>query len=186
MWIILVLAVVFVVVIASDNAKVNARKTALQKQHDQIKNSGIHVTREYVKMYTDSTLVYRFIVDDENKNICLLTTEDGQNRSVKKIPYSDITGCQLKENIGTHKGGLGRAVAGDAIAGGAGAVVGAITTPEFVNSLRVVISLRDVAHPLYEIPLLFFPARRDSGEYAAAVDFGEKIKATVDAILAKK
>ncbi|MEN2467987.1 SHOCT domain-containing protein [Ornithinibacillus sp. JPR2-1] len=104
-----------------------------------------HEVSKYLEVFNATKYIGKFIeFDDDNKLIMI---------SPKKKPriyrYKDISSFELLENgESVTKGGLGRALVGGALFGGAGAVVGGVTAKrknkEIVDSLRIKISLKDI------------------------------------------
>lgn len=103
------------------------------------------------------------------------------------ILYKNITGYELLDD-GTlvSSGGLGRAVVGGVIAGGAGAVVGAITgrkTKEMSENLRVRIYVKGMSKLYYDVPLLCAKVNKDGGMYKSSFRDGKAICAKLDSVI---
>lgn len=122
------------------------------------------------------------IVDDENKNIHLFY----MNNPEIVIPYSKIMGCEVYQN-GTIIGGVKRAIVGGAIAGGAGAIVGALTTGKKEYSIGLKISQNDLQNPEIILPMIDpatdGEAAKDAKLYQEAVNFANEVVATMNVIM---
>ncbi|WP_440896256.1 hypothetical protein ACS127_17300 [Amphibacillus sp. Q70] len=85
--------------------------------------------------------------------------------------YNDVVAIELLEDGQTQvKGGIGRALVGGALAGGAGAIVGAVTrkSKDVCNSLKVKVTTRDINKPAVFITFLDKKTKKDSSAYKKA------------------
>lgn len=91
--------------------------------------------------------------DDEKKQILIPTSDQSHI-----FNYSDIVGFELMEDGEVLvEGGVGRAIIGGALFGGAGAVVGAVTGREnkkYCDSLKVKLTVNDMSQPAVYITFL--------------------------------
>lgn len=107
-------------------------------------------------------------IDENNKRWCVYS---GQlHKKMGKIhKYSDIVSFELLEDDAViAKGGLGRAVVGGALFGGVGAIVGGVTggkAQTVCSSLRIKITLNDMAAPTEYITFIGGRLRKDSFSY---------------------
>ena len=96
--------------------------------------------------------------------------------------YDDIVGFEYLENGNstTQKGGVGRAVTGGLLFGGAGAIVGSVTgsksTANTISSMRIKISVKNDDYPLVLIDIL-----KDGSIRPESSIYSEKLK-TVERI----
>lgn len=122
--------------------------------------------------------------DDNNKQWILLDGLFGKRISQKVYDYRDIVSFELLEDGETvTKGGLGRAIAGGALLGGVGAVVGGVTgkkkTKNIVNSLLLKITLNDINNPSVYIQLIRSKTKTDSFTYRSTYKFAQDILSTL-------
>lgn len=75
----------------------------------------------------------------------------------------------LEDGETVSQGGLGRALAGGALFGGAGAVVGGVTGKKkskgVCTSLRVKVTLKDINNPVAYVDFITFRAKKDGFSY---------------------
>lgn len=106
--------------------------------------------------------------DDKNKRFLILG-----HKEFHVINYSDVTSFELIKNGDViTSSGLGRAVAGGVLFGGAGAVVGAVTgkgkEKDYCNSLKIKINTKNPDHSSYYINFLNKRVKEGSSEYSIA------------------
>lgn len=76
---------------------------------------------------------------------------------------------------------------GGVLAGGAGAIVGAITAKQFVTSFQVIIYKSDIKSPSVVLTLINQKTEMQNNFlYSSAVYFANKINASIKAIIAQK
>jgi len=108
--------------------------------------------------------------DDNRKKWLILSAVLGKRDKSKVYNYSDIVDFELLEDgESVTQGGLGRALVGGVLFGGAGAVVGGVTgkrkNKEVCNSLKVKVTLRDINNPVVYISFLSAATKKDSFTY---------------------
>ena len=120
----------------------------------------------------------RFMVDEQAKVVLL--------SKMGKLPlvtsFDKIIGCEIKEN-NIVTGGIGRAVVGGILAGGAGSIVGATTAKKYVDLYDIIIYTNDIQTPQIIIDLINSKELTDSANYINAVNFADKVNATIKAII---
>lgn len=104
--------------------------------------------------------------------------------------YTDLISYELiMDEDSVSSGGLGRAVVGGALLGGAGAIVGGVTgkkkTKRIVNSMAVKLTVNDVDNPLLIIPLITKKTKTKSKDYKRAETEAHQILATLELITRK-
>ena len=105
---------------------------------------------------------------------------------VKVIKFSDLIRCEtIQDNSTIFSGGIGRAVIGGILAGGAGAVVGATTrsSQNVVSDMRINIITNNIAEPLLTIKLIDSQVERNSPIFKQVIEFAEKVQATMESII---
>lgn len=106
--------------------------------------------------------------DDKNKRFLILDYDE-----FHIINYSDVASFELIKNGDViTRSGLGRAIAGGVLFGGAGAVVGAVTgkgkEKDYCNSLKIKINTKNPDHSSYYINFLNKRVKERSSEYSIA------------------
>jgi len=145
---------------SNEREKINDKKKeevgdASQERYKLIQDNGFTITKKFESRFANR--LSTVIIDDEKKFVIF---------DLKPVPYENIINAELlsreyQTNTTTtdKSNGIGRAVAGGIIAGGAGAIVGAATTKGTATTntstnltytgIRVFLS--DVECPLLEI-----------------------------------
>lgn len=108
--------------------------------------------------------------DDNQKKWLILSPILGKRDKSNVYKYSDIDDFELLEDgESMSQGGLGRALVGGALFGGAGAVVGGVTgkrkNKEVCNSLKIKITLRDINNPVVYIAFLNTATKKEGFIY---------------------
>ena len=98
------------------------------------------------------------------------------------IDFSDLIGDEIVVD-NEVVGGISRAVVGGVLAGGAGAIVGAMTAKKHIMSYKVVIYKRDLGNPKTEMQLISKKTTSKDKYYLNAVEFSNNISATIKAII---
>ncbi len=181
---VIILIIVAIVVAYYDVEKNSKKRDEFQKiKEESINDKGIVKSVEYEWSDSLGGKYYGFIADDVNKNVYISNKLDID--SMECIPYKKILGFETTSDF--HKeGGVGRAITGGVLAGGAGAVVGAQTAKEKTQSYKAIIYLDDVSKPKYEMEFLGFlrEATYKSPDYVKAVEFTSNVNAVIKAIVA--
>lgn len=128
-----------------------------------------------------SEIVYkriRVIIDEPNKIFYISEYGD----SFYAIPFSEIIGCEILTDSEVT-GRVGRAIVGGMIAGDVGAVVGAATAKKQISSYTIRIYRKNIQRPTYEIPLIRVKIATEAEQYKNAVNFADKINASIKAII---
>ena len=156
-------------------------KSAIENTAQTIKKENIIVSKE---LNYSVLLVQKmhFVVDDTNKKVHIFY----MNNPKIEIPYEKIMGCEIYQN-GTVVGGVNRAIAGGLIAGGAGAVVGAITPKKKEQSIGLRFSQNDLQHPEIVFSLIDPYTDGESAKNAKlcqeAINFANEVVATIKVII---
>lgn len=108
----------------------------------------------------------------------------------KVIHFENIVECEIVENSNVmESGGIGRALVGGVIAGGAGAIVGANTrkSKNIVSNLSIRIVTNEIDDPLYNLALITYQIDINKPLYAnlykVAMQFANNVYATIQAII---
>ncbi len=154
--------------------------------HAQDQVSGKYIDGDAINYKkTGAYFSKEFRIDAQNKQIAL---SDTFKMAIVIIPFKDILECKVVEDNATiMEGGVGRALVGGLLAGGAGAIVGATTrsSKNVVNSLEIQIITDEVSDNLKKMKLITKEIPRDSTTYADATDFAQKVNASIISILKK-
>lgn len=154
----------------------------------------INKTLEYRKFKTTKKIeyldnlshlpIFQLRIDTDNKQFAICKTNPYKKIDIFK--FSDIIECEIIEDSNTiMKGGLGRAIVGDVLAGGVGAIVGAITrkSKNVTNSLQIRLVTNNITASLYPLDLITSETKKDSTEYKNIMQFANNVYATVTSII---
>ena len=105
----------------------------------------------------------------------------------KWYPFSDLVSYDLLEDDAlVTSGGVGQALIGGAVFGGAGAIAGAVTGKRIqkkrIDSLYIKVTLNTFDTPCVLIPLITKPTKTNSKEYQVAFEEAHKILSVLDVI----
>lgn len=146
----------------------------------------------------DSYLSRYIIVDEQTGTVVFpRVTAKGADIHIlaspvrKEYSFDDIVGCELIENgSAVTKGGLGAAIAGGMLFGGAGAITGGIVgkkkTETVCKDLRVKVTLRDLSKPAIFIDFLQSPAKTSSSQYLKAQETAQKLVSVLQNICSRQ
>ena len=176
-FVIILIGIVIIVSVSLVFSKKKSSTPDVNRIDDVIRANGITVSNGYEYNGLDS--FYRIAIDDNKKKLCIFD----KNADSVILDYVGIIGCETIEDS-EITGGVGRAIIGGAIAGGAGAVVGAITAKRRISSYKIIIYTNNITNPIETITLIEKETRTDSAEYKEARWFSENINGTIRAILA--
>lgn len=176
---IFIIAIVLGVILVSNNGKVQ-EETKI-KQNQQLSEKGIVKSVEYMFKNSFNDRMFRYIVDNEHKNVCLCRQGFA---NIECIPFSKITGFEVLTDSQVT-GGIGRAIVGGVLAGEVGAIVGAQTAKKKINNYTVVIYVEDINRPKYEMVLINREAKTNDPDYLDAVKFSNNINASIKTIISQ-
>ena len=134
--------------------------------------------------YTDAMDKCCLCVDESKQEIVIFKTYYGSYIRPKTthISFDDIIKCEIDEDGAViEAGGVGRAIVGSLIAGGAGAIVGAVTrsSKQICSSMNVRIYTTNVSNPQLIIPLIKTEVKRSERKYLDAHAKAKEIYAIV-------
>lgn len=123
--------------------------------------------------------------DEEKKKWALLSPFKGKVQQVYN--YEDIVDFELLEDGNSvASGGLGRALVGGALFGGTGAIVGGVTgkkkTKEFCSSLRLKVTINNMANPVVYINFIETKIKKDGHNYKIISDAAQECLSTFQLI----
>lgn len=186
-FVILIIVVGLVAHFAFDAPKIKEQKNEQrQREAEYITKNNITISAEYRyenENYTNdidwsNSVYYRYIADGKHKKVYIF----GKIGERIEIPFSEIIGCEVLSDSQTV-GGIKRAIVGGVLAGDTGALVGAMTAKPHITSYKVVIYRSDIQYPTVEIILIKTKTATKSKDYTSAVDFSQKILASIKAIM---
>lgn len=182
MWYILIFVVFLVLGMASalgENKK--GTKNAIERQNTIIETKKIHMSKDigYTVAYKQKL---RFVVDDSNKMVHFFTAHNQYD-----IPYDQLMGCELNYN-GEIVGQTKRAIVGSILAGGTGAIIGALTAKKEEAHIMLKVFQNSISNPLICFELLNASedgplCAKDEGAKQQAVEFANEVIATINVIL---
>ena len=147
-------------------------------QDNYIKRNEISSTTEYEYVNASKSVIIRYIVDNENKNIILFN----HNSTPEIFPFAEIIGCEILTDS-EITGGVGRAIVGGVLAGGVGAVVGSTTSKKHITTYQVVIYRENIANPQEIINLINTPTKTYDADYKNALIFATAVNSSIKAIV---
>lgn len=111
--------------------------------------------------------------DDDQKKWLVLSEVLGSRKKSTVYNYSDIIDFELLEDgESVAQGGLGRALVGGALFGGAGAIVGGVTGKRkqkgVCNSLEIKVTVNDMNNPAVFIKFITSPTKRNGFLFKSA------------------
>lgn len=183
-WIVLVVFVIAVLIalaVSADNGKKLQQERS--DQDEFMRQNGITKSVDYKWQNTMNSHSYRFIADEKAHIIYIGCGVKGSK--LEEIPYEKIIGFEILEDS-QIVGGIKRAIVGGALAGGAGAIVGAQTAnKKAVSSLKAVIYREDVTNPQYTFYFISSKTKVTDSDYTSAKRFAGDINAVIKAIVSK-
>lgn len=190
----IILIVVIIVVIGIVQVTVNGPQVQGMKDANQSAMDKYYTEKRVVvtSKYSYENEYYRNNISYENGISCQFVV-DGQNKKVHifrnatptlEIPFGNIIGCEIFCDSETA-GGVGRAVVGGMIAGGSGAVVGAVTAKKHIMSYKIIIYCSTLEMPNVEIVLIKEKTETKHSNYKDAVEFANKVNASIKAIISQ-
>ncbi|WP_453992181.1 SHOCT domain-containing protein [Bacillus nitroreducens] len=125
--------------------------------------------------------------DDNQKKWLVLSPVLGKRDKSIVYNYSDIIDFELLEDDESiASGGLGRALVGGALFGGAGAIVGGVTgkkkTKGICTSLKIKVTVRDMNNPVVYIPFLNSKTKKDGWIYKSVFKLAHECLSTFQLI----
>ena len=156
-----------------------APKTENNNYYNYKEQNNITATNEFSFQSTSQGTAARFVVDNNQKRIIVSSAE-----AITEIPYDEVAGCEIFTNSAVS-GGIGRAFVGGAIAGDTGAIIGAATAKEKIQSYKIVIYRNNIQTPSITISLIVSETKTDSFDYHNATKFATNVNASIKAIIAQ-
>lgn len=146
------------------------------------------INKENKNKFKVTNKIGNYIHLDENSKLIAFPTTYGKGENAPIYAYNEIIGCDvLEDGESISKGGLGRAVAGGLLFGGVGAIVGGVTgskkTKQIIKSMKVKITVRNIANPTVYIPLIITETKSSSFVYSTAKSNAEQIVSLINVIL---
>lgn len=187
LFIILIIVVGLVVHFAVDAPNIQQQKDALeQTQTNYLKEKGVLITKIYEyanQAYLNNIsfskgIAVKYIVDSSNRNIYIC----GKDGIRVEIPFSEIIGCEVLSDSKVV-GGIKRAIVGGMLAGDTGALIGTMTAQPHIMSYKIVIYRSNIQEPTTEIALINEKTSTKNSDYVEAVDFAQKVLASIKAIV---
>lgn len=183
---VVIIFVVGIIVSVQDSAKkdeeikikVDASRKRVAKELDQ---ANFNSSKE-IYLTLDS-ISPKMKIDTKSKRVAVL---DYYKDKVDIIPFQNLIECQvIEDNETVLSGGVGRAVVGGVIAGGAGAIVGAATrkSKSVTNNMSLKIITSDINNSLIVIPILETATKRDSEKYKKAWSTAQNAHAIIVSII---
>lgn len=132
---------------------------------------------------------FKAYFDDRKREVAFVQRQQisPKRENYVVISYKNIIGYEVLDDGRTvHSGGLGRAVVGGVLAGGAGAVVGAVTgrkTKDMSENMRIKITVKNMSKPAFYVPVLTGKYKKSGSFYRQAEREAHDICAKLDSVL---
>lgn len=179
-----------------------AREQAKKEKEEEEKQLIIKQNNEIHERFKPTRQIRNnLFIDDTNKLFAIQNKISGKIKLDTPIfRFSELKDYEIlednqtvsKTNIETKKHGLGRAVVGGLMFGGAGAVVGGLTgktkgksttiSEEYCNKMQVKITTTDIKNPILYITLISFNTQRNSAIYKTALKEVNQISEMLESI----
>jgi len=176
----LAIIIIVIIVMVAVTVKQLGRQSKYKPVLDEYIKNNINVTN-VIKLKTVSR-DYSLYVDEPGEQLLFVDMQRCQNRLFK---FSEIIGFELRED-GRSTNGVGRAVAGGLMFGGTGAIVGAVTQKEMIDSVCIVLYLDDLANPEWIIKLNDCKLNKNSSEYRQISAFSNQFGAIIKLIISRR
>ena len=174
--IVLLVGLIVWAVIAGQQQK-EKREDNLHVLHDHLRQIGFVISNSFKWGYLE------VVVDTQHQMFEIL---DSKNCKYNHFDFREIVDCETIEdgNI-IASGGVGRAIVGGLLFGGAGAIVGAATrkSKAVITHLAVKITRSDISNPLFMVNLINGQTETNSGTYLQAKAFADQLQATCTSII---
>ncbi|MBW8350731.1 SHOCT domain-containing protein [Bacillus sp. IITD106] len=171
---------------AGFNLSTNTKKMTVENVHSAIQAKKDNANE--LANFNPTKKIGSFVeFDDDKKQWLILSSFLGKRNKSTVYNYSDIIDFELLEDgESIASGGLGRALVGGALFGGAGAVVGAVTgkkkTKGVCSSLRLKITVNDMNNPAVYINFLETNTKKDGFVYKTMVQQAQECLSTFQLI----
>ncbi len=177
LWIIFIAAIPIVIIYF--NSKNKANRASEKFNNDKwLEQNNYHPSVDFSYESIMHDISARFMVDEHEKVVLI----SFMSSSSIVIKFSDIIGCAIREDSRVS-GGIGRAVVGGVLAGGAGAIVGASTAKRQIESYEIAIYTNSINSPEVSIKLINTKERTDGINYKNAVNYGNRVNSTIKVII---
>lgn len=159
------------------------RSSWLKRRVEYRVKNNINATQRYMYNTCEKDIDVDFILDEKQKSVF---ASDSTGYFIK-IPFDEIAGCETIIN-NQSSGGIGRAVAGGILAGGAGAIIGAVTAKQRVNSYKLIIYRKNIDSPKFIYNLIKNSSDtqiENNLNVKEATEFSQNVTACIKAIIAQ-
>ena len=175
---VIVLVIIWAVIKRRDKKTEASQKTEDQEKilriyngsSDYIQKKGVTISKEYTYYYEKDLPFARIVIDDIKKRVYAFPVD----AVIYTMPYNIIMNCDVNVDSVTRSTGVENAIKGGILAGGAGAIVGALTAKDDVTikSVSLVFELDDLNLPKVVVPLTL----RGQGNYDNITKFVNDVK----------
>lgn len=181
-WVILIFVGAIVITFYQTSSNDEKRKSTTVENTNWMSQNDFKSTAEikyYDSAYSNGCTIY---IDENKRQLMISNVLTGSRRT---LDFSDILGMEVVEDD-VRTNGVGRAIVGGALFGGAGAIVGSNTGKKTVRTVKIVFYLKNISSPKYEIVFSHSNnIKSDSPTYKSIMQFVSRVDATVRAIIAQ-
>lgn len=179
-WFIIMIVVILLVMAGAADKSYKEKISNMEGGLEKLFNDNNFSKSAEIKL-DDITYGYRIYIDENGKKLLIINTNTLQN---KFINFDDIIGMDvIEDGVGTN--GVGRAIIGGVLFGGAGAIVGSNTGKKVVKNVKIVIYLNSISEPEYDMIINTEKIKMDSRMYKPKIEFIRRLNATIKAILSQ-
>lgn len=150
-----------------------------------------HIKFEGLKGYDEKKEIH-IILDNESKKIVFCNMRqsfEGTRNTIQIVNTDDIIKCEILEDNSTiMEGGVGRALVGGVLAGGAGALVGSTTrkSSNITSSLKLRVITKDIKNHLIVLEFINNNLNRDSERYKSVFETVQEMYSLLISVTTKK
>ncbi len=177
-----------------------------KRQKAQEQNNREKKSKEFSLDFTTTKKIGSFIAFDNDRkkwaklykgsalevNQSAIGISNSTNTTIEEVyNYDDIVNFELLEDgESVASGGLGRALVGGILFGGAGAIVGGVTgrkkTKEICNSLRLKVTVDNIDEPVVYIDFIDTPLKRSNDIFKGIAEMAQESLSTFQLICDKR
>lgn len=160
-----------------ERGQTNIKVKEIEERIKASQNANVEIEQE-LEQFVITKQIGNFVAfDEEKEQWALLSSFLGKVKEVYN--YSDIVNFELLEDGNSvASGGLGRALVGGILFGGAGAIVGGVTgrkkTKGVCSSLRLKVTIDNMANPVVYINFIETKMKKDGFSYKTIAESAQE------------
>lgn len=206
---VVLLCIIFMCLVIGDKVQANPDNDKTKRKNEHLSFHGIVKCDVEYTFKNPALSDIQYIVDLTVNRICIITDSNSKIAAIHELRKSspelslaeakevidkgtaysldlgEVSGVEIIEDSEVI-GGVGRAIVGGVLAGGVGAVVGAVTAKKHIMSYKVIIYTTDVKNPQIALTLINSKMPTNSAIYKQASEFANKVNASIRAVIANQ